>query len=185
MGLRVIAGEFRGRRLTVPQGLALRPTADRVKEAWFNILGGATSGARCLDLYAGTGALAIEALSRGAQKATLVESAREALAAIRANVARLGLTDRVEIIRADLGGGLKFLRPRRFELILADPPYGSGLARALVESVGRSGLLIPGGIMSVEHDSNEDMPGLLAGLRRVDSRRYGTTTLSFYSTETA
>src|SRR5512145_2444605 len=127
--MRVIGGNARGRRLKVPKGRALRPTAARVKEALFNILPRDLSGLRLLDLFAGTGNLTIEALSRGADEAIMVDDSAQSGRAIRENLRRLGLTDRVRLWSMPVERALRQLERRHeaFDLIFADPPYGQRL----------------------------------------------------------
>ncbi len=148
--MRIIAGQLRGRPLTPQPGLATRPTADRVREALFSMLAsriGSFEGLRVADLCAGSGALGLEAISRGAAHATFVEIDSRAAAAIRANAERLGVAESVRIL-----GGSAFALPRcdAFHLILADPPYAPGSGSALVRSVADAGWLANGGWMSIE-----------------------------------
>lgn len=148
--MRIIAGEWRGRRLVSPPGSATRPTADRTRESLFSMLGsriGSFEGLRVADLYAGSGALGLEALSRGAAHATFVETDRAALTAIGANVAALGAGDR-SAVRALSAAALP--RGDRFDLIFADPPYQPGSGSAVAASVASAEWLAGGGWMAVE-----------------------------------
>lgn len=148
--MRIIAGEWRGRRLHAPPGLDTRPTADRVRETLFSMLVSrldSFEGLRVADLFAGSGALGLEALSRGAAFTCFVESDSKAAAAIRANAAELGASDRVQILG---GSALALPRADPFDLILADPPYAAGSGTAAVRAVTTAGWLAPGGWMSVE-----------------------------------
>ena len=174
--MRIVAGRYRGRRLTAPAGGATRPTSDRVREALFQRLG-PLDGQRVLDLFAGSGALALEALSRGAARATLVDSAPAAIKAIEANVAALGL-DRatVEVRRQD---ALAFLRGARaarheYDLVLLDPPYrlATELGRELSPMV--AAVLAPGGRVVSESDRRAPLD-LDPDLPPTDERRYGDT----------
>lgn len=191
--LRIVAGEFGGRRIEAPSGRGTRPTREKVREAWFSALGPGIAGARVLDLFAGTGALGLEALSRGAASVTFVESDRRAADLLERNVRQLGVVDRVLILRRDAAEVLDRLRgPGRdrggedpgtgaaeepegfgpFDLALADPPYGSDwpvrLARLLAERAFA-------GLLCVEH-----RPGALeAAEGRVWSRTYGDSALTF------
>src|SRR5205814_6462959 len=124
LAMRIVAGEFGGRRLATPRDARVRPTADRVREAWMSILAGALPGARVLDLYAGSGALGLEALSRGAESVTFVELNPPSLRALEANVATLGVADRVTVHRGDALRYAERLGSGAFDLALADPPYG-------------------------------------------------------------
>ena len=167
---RIIAGELGGRRLVVPADRRVRPTADRVREAWLSIVGPEVAGAAVVDLFAGSGALGLEALSRGATSATLVEMNRASLAAIRTNVAALGVADRVEIVRRDV---FRFLdeNERVFDLAFADPPYGLGLAERLVARFRAAPFARH---LGVEHRAGEVLEG-------GNPRAYGDTVVSFFS----
>ncbi len=179
--MRIIAGRFKGRRLAPVKG-GIRPTSDRVREAIFNILGEAVVGARVLDLFAGTGALALEALSRGAASAMLVEEEPAALAVLRRNVALLGVADRVHIIPAPVQAALKRLEAagERFELIFLDPPYGRGLAGATLELLGAGSLTGRGARVVAELHQREVPPPTAGRVRLTDLRRYGDTQVAFY-----
>ncbi len=179
MAPRIIAGRFKGRRLQVPRGRAVRPTTERVREAVFDILGPRVAGAAVLDLFAGTGAMALEALSRGAARAVLVEADPESIRAANQNVEALAVADRVRIVRRDARQG-PGPGDDQFDLVFADPPYGEAAAVAAVEAVGRSGRLDPDGMMIVEHGIEVDLPEVTSHLERVDRRRYGRTGVSFY-----
>jgi 16S rRNA (guanine966-N2)-methyltransferase len=148
--VRIIAGEWRGRKLATPEGRQTRPTADRTRETLFSMLAsrlGSFEGLRVADLYAGSGALGIEALSRGAEHATFVETDRAALKAIDANSKTFGAGDRVAV-RAMSAAALPVCEP--FDLILADPPYEPGSGTAVAVAVAKAGWLAPGGWMAVE-----------------------------------
>ena len=148
--MRIIAGAWRGRRLLAPPGAATRPTADRVRETLFSMLIsriGTFDGLRVADLFAGSGALGLEALSRGAAHATFVEQDGKAVAAIKANAAHLGALDRVRIIP---GSALALPRAEPFDLIFADPPYGPGSGSAAAAAVGSAAWLAPAGWMAIE-----------------------------------
>jgi 16S rRNA (guanine966-N2)-methyltransferase len=181
--MRVIAGVLGGRRLVAPKGLATRPTSDRVREALFSSLGDVTD-ARVLDLYAGTGALGIEALSRGAARAIFVESARPALAALRENLTTLALLDRAHVMALPAARAIPSLAGEGpFALIFADPPYAA-LAEVppLLEALG--GALSPGARVVIEHASRDAAPPV-AGLTARWSKGYGDTTVTLYDREDA
>jgi 16S rRNA (guanine966-N2)-methyltransferase len=158
--MRIIAGAWRGRKLEAPAGLATRPTADRVRETLFSMLVsriGSFEGLRVADLFAGSGALGFEALSRGAASATFVDPDRAAVSAIRANGDRLGATDRINV---SPGSALALPTAEPFDLIFADPPYAAGSGSAAVEAIARSGWLAPGGWLSVETAARDEVaPG--------------------------
>ena len=148
--MRIIGGEWRGRRLQAPPGAATRPTADRVRETLFSMLAsrlGSFEGLRVADLFAGSGALGLEGLSRGAAFACFVENDGKAAAAIRANAAEFGASDRVQILG---GSALALPRADAFDLIFADPPYATGSGTAALQAVATAGWLAPGGWMAIE-----------------------------------
>lgn len=148
--MRIIAGEWRVRKLVAPAGMATRPTADRTRETLFSMLAsrlGSFDGLRVADLYAGSGALGLEALSRGAAHATFVETDRMALKAIEANVAVLSATARISI-RAMSAAALPASEP--FDLVFADPPYSPGSGTMVAAAVAEAGWLASGGWMAVE-----------------------------------
>lgn len=179
--MRVIAGRARGMKLKIPRGQWVRPTADRVKEALFSILGSRVDGARVLDLFAGSGALGIEALSRGAELAVFVDIHRHCLATIRENLQRARLEDQAILVAGDVRRVLPRLAAEghRFDVIFMDPPYGQGLAAAVLELVDRTGLLAPGGLVVVETGSREEIPTDLENVGAVRTRIYGDTQLIF------
>ncbi len=177
--MRVVAGELKGRRLLAPRGWKVRPTSDRVREAIFSALGEAVSGARVLDLYCGTGALAIEALSRGAASAVLVD--RDTRPA-RGNIENLGLGGRAELVRRDavrwLADGAEAGEEARFDLVFVDAPYrlADRVGKELDSQLPR--LLDTGGRAIVE--SGARGPMRVESLERIRQRRYGATDVSFY-----
>ncbi len=173
----MIAGELRGRRFATTPGRTTRPTADRVRESMFGLLGSTPEGARVLDAFAGSGALGIEALSRGATHVVFVESARPALRVLRANLAALNLAAR-STVRA--GDALEIPEPGSvlFDLVFADPPYTEGLEPRIV--VGAASRLSPGGVLVLEHSSRTAAPAPPEGLAIWKARRYGDTTLTLY-----
>jgi len=176
-----------GRALVTPRGLAVRPTSARVRKSIFDILGQRCDGDRVLDLYAGTGALAIEAGVRGASALVLVEREPAALRAIHTNLALVDLADRAEVMRADAVDAVRRLASRgeRFDLILADPPYGTGEIERVLAALERHPLLTPGGVLVLEHAPREETPAQAGALQRIDQRRYGQTAVSFFREEAA
>jgi 16S rRNA (guanine966-N2)-methyltransferase len=179
--VRVIAGRLGGRKLTAPRGLDTRPTSDRVREALFSALGD-MSGARALDLYAGTGALGVEALSRGAAHATFVESARPALAALRANLGALDLASCTRVVTLPVARAVAAL-PGPFDLIFADPPYAA-LAEVPAALAALSAAVAPGARLVVEHASRDPAPEI-AGFTPRPSRTYGDTAVTIYDCDEA
>jgi 16S rRNA (guanine966-N2)-methyltransferase len=183
--MRITGGTYRSRALQAPKGQATRPTTDRVREALFGILtsAGGLSDARILDLYAGTGALALEAISRGAASAVVVESAREALGALRANVASLGVSAQVEVMAADVAAAVgRIARSGPFDCVFADPPWAkvdAGDAVRVLSELARAGAFAEAGRVVLEHSSRTPPPDV-DGLVQIDFRRYGDTALTFY-----
>jgi len=179
--MRVIAGKFRGRRLKGPAHPGLRPTSARVRKALFDIIGPRVTGARILDLFAGTGSLGIEALSRGAASVAFVECDRRAVMLLRANLAALGLgAAETEVIRAPVAEALPRLAALgdRYNLVLADPPYETGLVNRTLAALVDGRHLAPGGLVVIEHRAGEDLTAP-PGMMLLDRRRYGDTGLSF------
>lgn len=184
VSIRLIAGEYRGRRLQAGPGPAIRPTADRVKESVFSLLDarGAVRGARVADLCAGAGGLGLEALSRGARSVVFVERSRPALTILQQNLTILGL-DRDPRIRAILGDARQTLARGEMgevDLILTDPPYDEGLGPVLLQAVDAAGALAPGGWMIVEHGREATCDDRYGALEREDTRRYGKTVIEVY-----
>ena len=179
--MRVIAGAMKGRRLESPKSPAVRPTSDKVRGAIFNILAPDMEGARVLDLFAGTGALGIEAFSRGAVSVVFVESDRRVAAALllTLHAFKAGTSD---VIAGDSLRTVERLAAegRSFDVIFLDPPYGQGLAAAVVARIAASGLLANGGTLVAEHRKDDEMPGDEGTLVRLPQRRYGDTMLSLY-----
>jgi len=172
--VRIIAGEWRGRLLDAPPGEATRPTADRVRETLFSMLVsrlGSFDQLAVADLFAGSGALGLEALSRGAARATFVERDSAAVASIRRNAERLGASERVQILG---GSALALPRSEPFDLILADPPYAAGSGTAAVAAVAAADWLAPGGWLSVETGRGDEIapgPYLIDASRNVGRAR--------------
>ena len=167
--LRIIAGEFKGRRLKAPAGRTVRPTGDRVKEAWFSILQPSIPDARVLDLFAGSGALGFEALSRGAVSVDFVETRKASLAAIRDNATTLNVGDRVTIHRSDALRFAERLQPAQYDMAFADPPYASDEAERLVTLFRATPFARA---FSIEHSADRALAG-------DDTRRYGDTAITF------
>jgi 16S rRNA (guanine966-N2)-methyltransferase len=182
--MRIIAGLFKGRRLAPVKG-GTRPTAAKVREAVFSILGLAVVGVRVLDLFAGTGALGIEAMSRGATAAVFVEDHPEAVKALRRNVADLGLQDQTMVWPLPVTTTLKKLAAQgeRFGLAFLDPPYGGGKALAALGALASLDLLSAGATVVVEHSRRDSLPEESGSLRRAEVRRYGDTQVAFYVAE--
>ncbi|WP_372680369.1 16S rRNA (guanine(966)-N(2))-methyltransferase RsmD [Desulfosarcina sp.] len=179
--MRVISGALKGRRLMAPAGMATRPTADRIKESVFNILAGGVQAKKVLDLFAGTGALGIEALSRGAASAVFVDQAKAALSAIRRNLRELRLEDRSRVIQWNILRNLNCLVPERdsFDLVFMDPPYETNAISSALAGLSSCGALTTGARVVIEHSSREPIAQPMGGLVLIDQRRFGKTLVSF------
>lgn len=180
--MRVISGSQGGRVLKGPGRLPIRPTADRVKEALFNVLRDRTPRSRFLDLYAGTGAVGIEALSRGAQAATFVEHAGPALRILRANLEHCGFATVGTLVSAEVTAFLS--RGKRegphYDLVFGDPPYAFGAWDHVLSSLGRSAMIDPQAVVVLEHPAKVALPERVGSLIRFRSHQYGDTALSYY-----
>jgi 16S rRNA (guanine966-N2)-methyltransferase len=181
--VRIVGGKFRGRRLEAPQDRGIRPTADRTREALFNILEGGRFGppdllqdARVLDAFAGSGALGLEALSRGAAAVFFLEAAPDAAALCRANIAALGVAAQATLIIGDAARPPKAAAAA--DLVLMDPPYGEGLAGPALAALTRQGWLAEGALAVIEAAAKEKLPAP-AGFTLMDRRRYGKAELLF------
>ena len=175
MSLRIIAGNLGGRRIEALPGTATRPTRAAVREAWFSALGDRVHGSRVLDLFSGSGALGIEALSRGASSATFIESDRRSCRVLERNLSRLGIEARASVRCADALAYVESLvraRRREWDIVLADPPYGGAAAARLVEAFGAFAFAA---VLCVEH-----APGVVFTRPADWRRRYGASALSFY-----
>lgn len=179
--MRVISGKLKGKRLFSLKGMDLRPTSDRVKEAIFDILQDCFQGQVVLDLFAGTGALGIEALSRGAKKAVFVEGSARSRMALHKNIETCRLKEQAEVLPREVRAGIKILQDRgeTFDLIFLDPPYGKGLARQTLQVLSRGSILAPEALIVAEHSAAEDLASVIP-LERIDGRRYGSTQVSFF-----
>lgn len=185
--MRVIAGTYRSRILKSLKGLALRPTSDRLRETLFNVLGSGVAGSHFVELFAGTGAIGIEALSRGAAEVVFIENHPPAVALIRRNLASLGIRSRFTVLSADALRGLAMLASRKkaadpgFDYVFLDPPYAAAKDYLRVlEFLGAADLLASGGIVVAEHRRKFDLPEEACALRRFRVLRQGDAALSFY-----
>jgi 16S rRNA (guanine966-N2)-methyltransferase len=172
--MRIVAGQWRGRRIEAPPGRDVRPTLDRVREAWMSILQLDIPGSRVLDLFAGSGALGLETLSRGAASADFVESDPRTIRVLKQNLELLGAGDSAVVHRGDAVKFAERLAEGEYDIAVADPPYAGGFAMKLAEVW----LARPfARILSVEHDAREKLPGA------ADTRRYGSSAITFYRRE--
>lgn len=176
--MRIVAGTHKGRTLEAPASKDIRPTQDRIRESLFNLLehgrlasnGSRVAGAQVLDAFCGTGALALEALSRGAESAMLIDNSNAALSAARANIASLDETDAATILRADARHPP--MAPTAYSLIFLDPPYDKGMAVQAIAALDAAGWIAPGALIAVETGRRESLP-LPEGFTLEDERRYG------------
>jgi 16S rRNA (guanine(966)-N(2))-methyltransferase RsmD len=182
--MRIVSGSAGGLHLKVPKGHKTRPTADQVREAIFNILASRFSlaGIAVLDLFAGTGALGIEALSRGARSAVFIDASPEAQRVIFENLKTTGLRQRGRVIRAYVAKGLKIVEEQKllFGGVFLDPPYEEGLVDKTLRLLAASSILEPRAWIVVEHSHHEEGANAYSSLVLTDRRRYGTTGVSFY-----
>ena len=187
--MRIIAGSARGRSLVSPNGLSTRPTTDKVREAIFNVLMSEVSGSRVLDVFAGTGALALEALSRGAEEAFLIEKSSRAVKAIVENIKKCGF-ENAQFISGDCLRIIPGLE-KSFDIIFLDPPYGSGLLIPVLQLIISNNILAPDGILVIEtsakekvalREFGEDFGGLPLTVKK--QSRYGNTVISYCSINT-
>ena len=180
---RITGGQFKGLTLVIPK--TIRATEAKVRQAVFNILGSFIEGARVLDGFAGSGALGLEALSRGAEFAAFIESDAESVVAIRDNLARLDRQlprEAWRVVHGDCAWGMKQLAASEppFNIILLDPPYHSAEGKKALNSVVECAILAPAGVVLLEHDQRTELPASLGPLRRGTRHRYGDTVLSLY-----
>ena len=190
--MRIIGGTAKGRRLQTPAkrpaeyaGRYIRPTADRAREALFNILGSRVEDATVLDLYAGTGALGLEALSRAAARAVFVDNNPRAIRIINKNIELCGFSERTRVIKRDLSKGLFFIGKQlpgvTFSMVFVDPPYRHDISAGMLAVLADSDILAPEAFVIIEDDARTKLPAEIADLLLVDQRRYGETGFWFYS----
>lgn len=185
--LRIISGRARGKKLVEFAGAQVRPTADRVREALFSILTsrlGSLHDCKILDLFAGTGALALEALSRGAKNAILIESHPESIKIIQTNIDGCRMQDCARVLRGELPAALLTVRSGPFDLIFLDPPYALGLAQATLTQISALELLSTNGIIVVETEKGEVLPEQIGSLFQTDQRHYGISAITTYERTT-
>lgn len=179
--MRIIGGKVRGRRLYVPKSSAVRPTADRIKDACFNILR-FMDGKTFLDLFSGTGNMGLEALSRGASRAVFIENDPVLIDAITRNIAACGFTAKGELMRADFVDAIQTLlmKSETFDILFADPPYEQGFVKRVLDHPGINALMVKDGLLAVQHSAREAIH-IAESARFVlsDQRKYGDTVLSF------
>ena len=180
--MRVIGGTLRGKKLCPIKGLSIRPTTDYLRESIFDILAGCATGAVVLDLFAGTGSLGIEALSRGAASAVFVDNHPQAMKLLDRNISACSLQDRCTVIRRNLLRGLGFLKSmsQAFDLVFIDPPYDRGFVKPTLGVLARAECAAEEAVIVIEHSLREAVSEEVAAFRRVDQRQHGKTLVSFY-----
>lgn len=181
--MRIIAGTAKGKTIKCRKGTETRPTMDRVKESLFSILMPYVEGSRVLDLFSGTGNIALEAISRGAKKAVMIEKDREALRVIIENVNNLGFEDQCRAYKNETIRAVEILGKKRekFDIIFMDPPYIEEVCTKVIKAVEKAGLLAEEGIIVCEHHKYEDMTDEIGEFKKIDERTYGKKTLTFYA----
>lgn len=177
--MRIIAGEYKGRRLESPQDYSVRPTTDKVKEALFSILTERIWGSKVLDLFSGTGNLGIEALSRGAGLCVFGDNSRESIRMIKSNIAHCRAEKGARVVPGDFKKTLMNLE-EKFDIILLDPPYGKGLLEQCFEIIGERNMLEEDGVIVAEHRKEENLPEEFCGFKKIKERKYGAIMLSIY-----
>ncbi|HEX3030354.1 MAG TPA: 16S rRNA (guanine(966)-N(2))-methyltransferase RsmD [Clostridia bacterium] len=180
--LRVISGTAKGHKLKTLKGNSTRPTSDRVKESLFNIISGFCEDAEVLDLYAGTGNLGIEALSRGAKFSVFVDKSRECFDIIRENLNATKMSEKALIMTTEVGNGIQklALESRKFDIIFLDPPYNKNLIEEALYLISKNVIIKDDGIIIAERDVADNIPEEVGSLRLVRNQKYGDTILSFY-----
>lgn len=181
--MRIIGGTFKRKTILSVPGMDTRPTSDRLRESLFNIVSAHVRDACVLDLFAGTGALGLEALSRGAAQCVFLDHGKKALEVIRKNIASCGLEDRTRVIFWDISRNLTCIRNHHpaFGLVFMDPPYGRNLVPLTLSSLVTSGCLKAGALIVCEHDEKDEIPSVSSGLALSDQRVYGRTGVSFFT----
>jgi 16S rRNA (guanine(966)-N(2))-methyltransferase RsmD len=183
--MKIGSGRFRGRTIQVPKGLKTRPTSGRLKKALFDIIAPALQGARVLDLFAGAGALGLEAISRGASHVIFVERRKSAVAVIAANLEKLGVADQAEVHQIEAAKAIQQLSQRSEELdvVLIDPPYGAGVYETVMKHMDEASIMGPDGLVIVEHHHKVELDDAYGSLRKHRVVRAGESCLTFYRLE--
>jgi 16S rRNA (guanine(966)-N(2))-methyltransferase RsmD len=178
--VRITGGSARGQIIIGPKGSHVRPSASKLRQAFFNIIGNKIENVAFLDLCAGTGLMGLEALSRGAKHLTAIEHHRPTAKTLELNIEKLGFEKETEIIIADVCKYLPKLREASFDIIYTDPPYKTQIGQIVLQILGKKSILKLNGILAIEHLSNQEMPEHQDLLFKHDTRKYGQSSISFY-----
>ena len=178
--MKIISGDFKGRRLLSPKDLAISPSSGKVKEALFSMLAGHIEDARVLDLFAGSGALGLEALSRGADFCVFVDNNKDSLYTVKHNIRNLSLEDRTRVLNRHYNDALKSLEGDFFDLIILDPPYMEENISEILNRISQKNLLAKNGLVVVEHKFTTKIPDETDFLKLEKSKKYGNTGLAIY-----
>lgn len=180
--MRITGGQVRGRRLASSKGLRIRPSSDKVREAIFNLIGQNLTDLKVLDLFAGTGSLGIEALSRGASKVVFIDHSIQSLRLIKKNLALCGYESAGRVLKKDLTRGLRWKYPllKKFDLVFLDPPYEKGLITPILKELSEKEILASSSIVIAESSKADDLPTNIKRLKLVDTRLYGETKIAIY-----
>lgn len=177
--MRIIAGEFKGRKLITPPGRLVRPTSEKVKGAIFSMLQDRIEGSVCCDLFAGTGNLGLEALSRGASFCYFGDHAQESAVLVRENVALCRAEERAKIVHGSYQKTLAMLE-EKVDLFFLDPPYSKGTLEASIAAIAGGGHLAEDGVIVAEHGSDKALPEKISGYRKIKEKKYGIVVISIY-----
>ena len=181
--MRVISGKARGLKLNAPKDNNVRPTTDRVKESLFNIINSYIIDSEVLDLFAGTGSLGIECLSRNAKSCVFVDINNTSLDIVKSNIKKAKVEKESTVLKLDFKSAINKLKPKKFDIIFMDPPYYENLFIECLEEISKSNILKQEGIIVVEHDTKELLEDNVGDLIKTKSKKYGNTTLIFYELE--
>lgn len=180
--LRIIGGKFRGRKIKQPELDSVRPTKDRIREAVFNVVASVIPGTAVLDVFSGSGAYGLEALSRGAERAVFVEKDPRCVTVISENIGALGLEDVSEVVTRDAFEYLKKAHEAgyRFNMVFADPPYNTGAAKNFLININHYDIVIPAGLLVIEHGTSEALPDAEGFFTLLKRKTYADISVSFY-----
>ena len=179
--MRIITGKVRGLQLTVPKNMDVRPTADRVKESLFNIIGSRIIGAEVLDLFAGTGNLGLESWSRNAKHITFIDESRESLRLVNSNINKCRAQDACTVLKGNAVNVAErlYIQKQRFDFVFCDPPYNKGWIEKIVELLARCPFIRTGGYLVVERSAHNELPPLPPDYENIRTQQYGETLVDF------